>query len=227
MRQFIILCLAAGIAAGQQREPGKGVNFYSLEKEIALGRQIAGDFQRDHRLIEDAAVVSYINDLGQRLVKQIGGPPFVYTFAVFADRTPYSEAVGLPGGFVYVPSSLILAAKDEDELAGILAHSVAHIASRDSTKQATKAELVNIASQPLVFMGGWTGNAIRMGADLALPLAFMKSWRAFELAADRLAAAKLPGVGYDPAALARYIDREQKPFDEWQSARQFSALPAR
>jgi predicted Zn-dependent protease len=226
---FLLLCLAGGLAAQHpqpQSQVGRGVNFYSIEKEIALGRQIAADFGRDHKALESPATQAYINDLGQRLAKQIDGPPFVYTFALFADNTPYSEVVALPGGFVFVPSAIILAAKDENELAGILAHSIAHIASRHSTKAATKAELINTASIPLVYMGGWTGYAIREGAELAIPLALQQQWRTMELVADQLGARKMSEAGYDPAALARFIDREQARFDEWRN-KATSQLPNR
>jgi predicted Zn-dependent protease len=224
--RFLVLLMAAG-AAAQQREPDKGVNFYSIEKEIALGRQLAAEFSRDHKPLESSGVLAYVNELGQRLAAQPGGPPFTYTFVVINDTTHYSEVIALPGGFVFVPSSIILAAKDESEFAGILAHSLSHIAARHGTKQATKAELVNIASVPLVYMGGWTGYAIREGADLAIPLGFLQLWRRFELEADTMAARKMAETGYDPAALARYIDREQAPFEEPQRSRTFSQLPPR
>jgi predicted Zn-dependent protease len=222
----MVVCLAAA-AAAQQREAGKGVNFYSIEKEIALGRQLADEVGRDRKALESPTVQAYVNDLGQRLAAQIGGPAFTYTFTVIADSSPYSEAVSLPGGFVFVPSSLILAAKDEDELAGILAHSIAHIASRDGTRQATKAELVNIASQPLIYMGGWTGYGMRQGNELGVPLSMLQMERRFELDADRLAAAKMAEAGYDPAALARYLDREQAAYDAQVRNPQFARVPPR
>jgi predicted Zn-dependent protease len=223
--RFLVLLLAAG-AAAQQREPDKGVNFYSIEKEIALGRQLAAEFSVDHKPLESPPVLAYVNTLGQHLAAQMGGP-FTYTFALFADNTPYSEAVTFPGGFVFVPSSIILAAKDVSELAGILAHSLSHIAARHGTKQATKAELVNVASVPLMYMGGWTGYAIRQGADLAIPLGLLQQWRRFELQADTMAAGKMAEAGYDPAALARFIDREEAPFEEAQRGKAYSQLPPR
>jgi predicted Zn-dependent protease len=226
MRSHWLVLFLTAASVAQQRDPGAGINFYSIEKEIALGRQLAAEFSRGHNMLQSPAALAYVEGIGQRLAAQMGGPPFTYTFAVFADNTPYSEVVALPGGFVFVPSSVILAAKDESELAGILAHSIAHIAARHGTKSATKAELVNVASQPLIFMGGWTGYAMRQGADLAIPLGFLQSWRAFELDADRQAARNLPEAGYDPAALARFIDREEARFDETRNP-SFSPLPPR
>jgi predicted Zn-dependent protease len=212
-------------AAAQQVEPGKGVNFYSFEKEAALGSQLAQEVRREHKELESTAVQSYIQDLGKRLATQIGGPPFTYTFTVIADTTPYNEAIALPGGFVFVPASLLLAARDEDELAGILTHSIAHIASRDGTRVATRAELVNVASAPIIMMGGSTGYAMRQGNELAVPLKFLEQWRKYEIDADRLAAARLPASGYDPAALARFIEREQPQFEGKAREPKFSRVP--
>jgi beta-barrel assembly-enhancing protease len=227
MPRFVILLSLAAASFAQQREPGRGVNFYSIEKETALGRQFADEFRRDHKPLASPAAQAFVEDLGQRLAAQIGGAPFTYTFATVADNTAYSEPIALPGGFVFVPSSILLAAKDENEFAGILAHSIAHIASRDGTRQATRAELVNIASVPLIYTGGWTGYAIREGYSITIPLAFLQQWRKFELDADRLAATKLGAAGYDPAALARYIDREQVRFDESVLETKFAQLPPR
>jgi predicted Zn-dependent protease len=227
MPRLVVVFFLAASALPQQREPGRGVNLYSIETETALGRQLADAFRRDHKPLESPAAQTYIRDLGQRLASQIGGAPFTYTFTVIADNSVYSEPVALPGGFVFVPSSSVLAAKDEDELAGILAHAIAHIASRDGTRQASKAELVNIASTPLIYMGGWTGYAIRDGNSYSVPLQFLAMKRKSEVEADRLAAAKMAVADYDPAALARYIDREQVRFDEAVRNPKFAALPPR
>jgi predicted Zn-dependent protease len=225
MSRFLILvCLSAAVA--QQREPGKGINFYSIEKETALGRHLAAEFQRDTKPLTSPAALAYINGIGQRLAARIGGPPFPYTFALVADDpTVPRDVAAFPGGFLFVPASLILAVKDEDELAGLLAHAIAHVASRHGARQATRAELVH-ASQPVIYMGGCAGYAIHQAPSLAIPISLLQMWRNFELDADRLAASKMPAAGYDPEALARYIDREQKSYDE-PSQEIFSSLPRR
>src|SRR5262245_43889968 len=195
-------------AAAQERGTGKGVNFYSLEREIALGNQLASDFRAHTRPLEIPSALTYVNVIGQRLVKEMGGPPFPYTFALVADDpTLMHEAAAFPGGPVFVPGALILAARDEDELAGMIGRAGSRIASRHVTKQAPRAELVEIASTRLVYMGGWTGYAIRQGADFAIPIAMLSLWRKMELEADGLAARKMAAAGWDPAALARYIER--------------------
>ena len=221
-RYLIAVCLATVAAA----QPGRGVNFYSLEKEVALGRQLADEFMRENPVVESPAVVEYVQRLGDRLVAEIGGPPFTYKYALVADSPAFNEMVAFPGGFVFVPTSIILAARDEDEFAGILAHAIGHIANRDGTRQATKAELVNIASVPMIYVGGWSGYAMREGASLAIPIGFMQFWRKMELADDQLAARKMAAIGYDPGALARFIDRTQAAYDQYQN-RVNSPLPLR
>jgi predicted Zn-dependent protease len=226
MRSLFLSLTLAAVAFAQQRDPAKGVNFYSIEKEIALGRQLAAEVTRDHKTLDSPTVVAYLDGIGRRLAPQMGaGIPFPYTFALIADNTPYSEAIALPGGFLFVPTSVILAAKDEDELAAILAHSIAHVESRDYTKSATKAELMNIATEPLLFVGGWTGYAIRQGAGMAFPLAILDMHRKQELAADRRAVKAMSAAGYDPAALSRYIERELARFERSDASPKFSALP--
>ena len=90
---------------------------------MAVGRQLAAEFQRDTKPLESLAALAYIDGIGQRLAAQIGGPPFTCTFALVADDpTVLHEVAAFPGGFLFVPASLILAVKDEDELAGMLAH---------------------------------------------------------------------------------------------------------
>jgi predicted Zn-dependent protease len=217
--------LSAGMAQ-QPRQIGAGVNFYSLEKEVALGNQVAAEFRKSHRMLESPVVAAYVNGIGQRLVSQMGGPPFTYRFEVYADDSrAMPEVAALPGGFVFVPTSLMLAVYDEDELAGMLAHGIAHVASRHGTKQATKAELVDRATIPLIYMGGWSGAAMRQGQAQAIPMGMLQTVRKFELDADVLAARAMAAAGYDPAALARYIERVQSP-DEGEP-KVWSALPAR
>jgi predicted Zn-dependent protease len=221
---LVLLAMAAG--AQQRPDPGKGVNFYSIEKEVALGKQLADEFRARTHALENAAVLAYVDAIAQRLAAQIGGPEFHYTIALIADDpTSLHEIAAFPGGFLFVPSSLILAAENEDEFAGMLAHAIAHVASRDATRQATKAELMQTANAPLIAMGGWTGYAIEQGSTAAIPVAMRQMRRRFELNADSLAVGAMAAAGYDPAALARYIERVQ-PADDGTN-RFDSALPRR
>ena len=215
-----VLPLLAGTAGAQ------GVNFYNLQREVALGEHLAAEFRRETRPVESAAARAYVETIGRRLAAEIGGPAFDYRFALFVDdRGPAPEVVAFPGGFLFVPSSLILGAQDEDELAGMLAHAIAHIAARDGTKLATKTELMNLAVEPLAMTVGWTGEAIRNGQSLALPLALLQMQRKAELAADQAAARAMANAGYEPEALARYIERVQ-PAEETKAGI-WSPLPGR
>jgi predicted Zn-dependent protease len=227
MSRFLVLvCFFAASASAQESNAGKGINFYSLEKEMALGRQLAAQFQRDTTPLVSPAAWAYINGIGQHLVAQFGGPPFAYTFALVADdATVMHEVASFPGGYLFVPASLILAAKDEDELAGMLAHAIAQIVARDDTRTATRADLIN-STMPVVYTGGWTGYAITQGQSMTIPLGLLQMRRKMELDADRLAARKMSAAGYNPKALMHYIDREQASYDNY-SPRRFSSLPRR
>ena len=224
-RTWRLLPFLAAIATAQQANPGRGVNFYSIEKEIALGRHLAGEFQRNSEPFVSPATQTYIDDLGQRLAAQAGNPGFTYTFALIADDpTVLHEPAAFPGGFVFVPARLILAAKDEGELAGMLAHTIAHVAARHATRQASRGEIL-AKTIPLLYVGGTAGSAISRGNSLVLPMKFMAMARTYELEADRLAVAITSAATYDPAALARYIEREQ-PSDE-ATPKASSLLPPR
>jgi predicted Zn-dependent protease len=204
MQRILCLCLFPAALATAQ------ANFYSLEKEQALGRQLAEDFRRHTTPLDSPRTQAYLNDLGQRLAAHVGGPPFLYTFGLITDDpTVMHEPASLPGGYIFVPAGLILAAKDEDELAGMLAHAIAHVATRDSTRDATRAEMLDMMRVPLVMTGGWTGWAMQQGYEIAMPVGMAQMRRKRELAADRLAVQGMAGAGYDPAALARYLERAQ------------------
>jgi predicted Zn-dependent protease len=193
----------------QENAPDRGVNFYSLEKERALGAQLAAEYRRSVTAIESAAVNAYLTDLGRRIAARAQGPDFTYTFELVDDNTLLNEAPAFPGGAIFVPAQLILAAKSEDELAGMMAHSIAHVAARHGTKQATKGATSTIGSAPLIMMAGWTGYAIRQGSALAVPLGFLQFQRASELQADSLAVQAMAAAGYNPASLADYVERTQ------------------
>uniref|UniRef100_Q01WK6 Peptidase M48, Ste24p n=1 Tax=Solibacter usitatus (strain Ellin6076) TaxID=234267 RepID=Q01WK6_SOLUE len=222
---WILVLPVAGLFA-QDTSPARGVNFYSIEKEQALGVQLAKEYRRNVTVIEDATVKTYLDDLGQRLAAKAQGPAFTYCFELVSDGgIVLNEPVAFPGGLVFVPTSLIRAAKSEDELAGMLAHAIEHIAARHGTKQATREEIVNQATIPLIYMGGWSGNAIRQGTELALPLGFLKFHRQAELQADTLAVPTMAAAGHDPRALVNYMERALPADAAPPSA--MSALPGR
>jgi predicted Zn-dependent protease len=188
------------------RDVGKGVNFYSLEKEIALGKQLAQEVERQAKIIDDPVIAEYVNRVGQNLVRNSDAK---VPFTIKVLDTEEINAFALPGGFFFVNSGLILKADSESELAGVMAHEIAHVAARHGTKQATRGEIINLASIPLIFMGGWTGYAIRQGAGLAIPLGFLNFSRAFEREADYLGLQYLYKTGYDQTSFVDFFEKIQ------------------
>jgi predicted Zn-dependent protease len=188
------------------RDVGKGVNFYSLEKEMALGKQLAQEVERQAKLVDDPVIAEYVNRVGQNLVRNSDAKvPFIIKVL----DSEEVNAFALPGGFFFVNSGLILKADSESELAGVMAHEIAHVAARHGTRQATRGEIINIASIPLIFMGGWTGYAIRQGAGLAIPLGFLTFSRGFESEADMLGLEYMYKTGYDPTSFVDFFEKIQ------------------
>ncbi len=182
------------------------VNFISLEKEIALGRQLAQEVERTSKLLEDPEIGEYVNRLGQNLVRNSDAKvPFVIK-VIDSDEI---NAMALPGGFFYVNTGLILAASEESELAGVMAHEIAHVAARHGTEQYSKGQLVNFASIPLIFLGGPIGYGIRQATGLLIPLQFLSFSRGAEREADYLGLQYLDKTGYDPTAFISFFEKVQ------------------
>jgi predicted Zn-dependent protease len=185
-------------------DPGKGVNFYSLEKEIALGKQMAAEVEREAKLVDDPTITEYVNRLGQNLVRNSDAK---VPFTIKVIDSDEVNAFALPGGFMFVNSGLILKADNEAELAGVMAHEIGHVAARHGTKQATRGELINYASIPLIMMGGWTGYAIYQATSIAVPLGFLKFSRAMEAQADQLGLEYMYKSGYDPVCFVDFFEK--------------------
>src|SRR3984893_15871995 len=188
------------------RNVGKGVNFYSLEKEIGIGKGLAQQVERQAKIINDPVISEYVNRVGQNLVRNSDAK---VPFTIKVLDSEEVNAFALPGGFFFVNTGLVLKAESESELAGVMAHEIAHVAARHGTRQATKGEIINFATIPLIFMGGWPGYAIRQGAGLAIPLGFLSFSRAMEREADYLGLQYLYKAGYDPNSFVDFFEKIQ------------------
>jgi beta-barrel assembly-enhancing protease len=188
------------------RGVGKGVNFYSLEREMALGKSLAQEVERSSKLIDDPVVTEYVNRVGQNLVRNSDAK---VPFTIKVIDSDVVNAFALPGGFFYVHSGLILRADTEAELAGVMAHEIAHVAARHGTKNATKGELAQLATIPLIMLGpgGWAGYGIYEGLNFAIPMSFLKFSRDAEYEADYLGMQYMYAAGYDPNAFVTFFEK--------------------
>ena len=196
----------ADVSAIGNRNVGKGLDFYSLEREIALGKQLAQEVDKTAKFINDPVVDEYVNRVAQNLVRNSDAR---VPFTIKVVDSDVVNAFALPGGFFYVNSGLILHADEESELAGVMAHEIAHVCARHGTKQATKGEIVNLASIPaMIFIPyTWAGYAIYQGMNFAIPLTFLKFSRDDEREADYLGLQYMYKAGYDPNSFVAFFEK--------------------
>ncbi len=180
-------------------------NFVSLEKEIQLGAQFAQLFEETARLVEDPVVTEYVDRLGQKIVKHSDAKvPFVFKVV----DTEEVNAFALPGGYLYVNKGLILEADNESELAGVLAHEIAHVTARHATERMTKGQLLQFAAIPALFVGGGlAGVGIQNGLGLGLNLAVLGITRKSEAEADQLGTQYLWNTEYDPQGFITFFEK--------------------
>jgi len=194
-------------AIGNRKVGGRGLgNWYSLETEIRMGKQYAMQVEQSVKMVQDPVVNEYVNRIGQNLVRNSDAQ---VPFTIKVIDSDEVNAFALPGGFFYVNSGLLLAADEEAELAGVMAHEIAHVAARHGTRQMTRLQWANIGTIPLIFIGGGIGYGIYEAAGLGLPLTFMKFQRNFEAEADYLGLQYMYKTGYDPQAFISFFEKIQ------------------
>jgi beta-barrel assembly-enhancing protease len=190
------------------RSVGHGLNFYSLEHEIALGKQLSQEVEKQAKFINDPVVNEYVNRVGQNLVRNSDAQ---VPFTIKVIDSDVVNAFALPGGFFYVNSGLILHADEESELAGVMAHEIAHVCARHGTKQATKGDIIQIGAMvATIFIPyTWAGYAIYQGMQFAIPMTFLKFTRENEAEADYLGLQYMYKAGYDPNAFVSFFEKVQ------------------
>lgn len=183
-----------------------GLDWYSIEKEIRMGKAYAMQIEQTMKMVKDPVINEYVNRIGQNLVRNSDAK---VPFTIKVVDSDEINAMALPGGFFYVNSGLILAADDEAELAGVMAHEIAHVCLRHATRGQTRADIANLMSIPLIFVGGGIGYAAQQAAGIGLPLTFLKFSRGFEAEADYFGIQYMYKAGYDPNEFVNFFEKVQ------------------
>ena len=196
-------------AVGNRNIGGRGLgNWYSTDGEIRMGKQYADQIEQSTKFITDPVVTEYVNRIGQNIVKN---SDCKVPFTIKVIDSDEINAMALPGGFFYVNSGLLLAADEESELAGVMAHETAHVCAHHAAREMTRMNYAQIGMVPLMIMlpYDWTGYGIYEAAQLAIPITFLEFSRDFEAQADYLGVQYMYRSGYDPQAFISFFEKIQ------------------
>ncbi|HEY2857891.1 MAG TPA: M48 family metalloprotease [Terracidiphilus sp.] len=196
-------------AVGNREIGGRGMgNWYSTDSEIKMGKMYASEIEKSTKFITDPVVTEYVNRIGQNIVKN---SDCKVPFTIKVIDSDEINAMALPGGFFYVNSGLILNADEEAEMAGVMAHEVAHVCAHHAAREMTRMNYTQIGMIPLIMMTGysWTGYGIYEAAQFAVPVTFLKFSRDFESEADYLGVQYMYRAGYDPQAFIAFFEKVQ------------------
>ena len=194
-------------AVGTRNIGGRGMgNWFSTNWEISNGKQYSMEIEKSSHLVTDPVIVEYVNRVGQNIVRNSDAK---VPFTIKVLDTDEINAMALPGGFFYVNSGLILACDSEDELAGVMAHEISHVAAHHAAREMTRLNYMQLGSIPLMIFtqGTWTGYGIYEATQLAVPLTFLQFSRQFEAEADFLGVQYMYKAGYDPQGMVSIFEK--------------------
>src|SRR5437762_1515921 len=193
-------------AVGTRNIGGRGMgNWYSTDWEIRNGKSYSMEIEKSAHLVTDPVIVEYVNRVGQNIVKN---SDCKVPFTIKVIDSDEINAMALPGGFFYVNSGLIMAADEEAELAGVMAHETAHVCAHHAARHMTTMNYAYIGHIPLIIFtqGSWTGYGIYEATQLAIPMTFLKFSRMDEAEADWLGVQYMYKAGYDPQAFIQFFE---------------------
>jgi Zn-dependent protease with chaperone function len=207
----LLLALTVGVTFAQKklRELKPGFNLFSVEQDVQMGREYAQQIEKEFQVVNDPTLVRFVEGIGKRLASTREAQGFQYSFKVVNEKS--INAFALPGGPTYTHTGLILAADNEGQVAGVLAHEISHVILRHGTNQASKAQLIQLpamlGAEMLGARGGITGMLAQLGIGLGANSVLLKFSRSAERDADLLGTRIMSSAGYNPIEMARFFEK--------------------
>ncbi|MDZ4802713.1 MAG: M48 family metallopeptidase [Bryobacteraceae bacterium] len=205
---FFLAFAAVGATAAPVKEYKPGWNLFSKEQDVQLGREAAAQVEQQMPVLRDQQLQSYVEDIGRKLARSKYAGEFPYSFKVIND--PSINAFALPGGPTFVHTGLIKAAENEAQLAGVIAHEIAHVALRHGTNQASKANLIQLPAMlagAVIGNGSLLGQLAQVGIGLGAQSVLLRYSRDAEKQADLMGALMMADAGYNPIEMARFFEK--------------------